>query len=146
MEERELTLLPVPGNDTPSIPGYKAIVRPGADKDTVISLVKDSYRLVPNRELIEPFLEQINKLNVNWRIDTSHSFAQINRMRLQVTFPDLYLHDGESDIPLSLFLHNSYDMSESVRLFFGAIRAICSKWDGIWADHWIIQCQTHNWV
>ena len=48
-------------------------------------------------------------------------------MRLQITFPDLTLKDSESDIPLSLFLHNSYDMSEGVRFYFRAIRAICSN-------------------
>jgi len=48
-------------------------------------------------------------------------------MRMQITFPDLYLQDHEFDIPLSLYLHNSYDMSEGVRLFWGAIRAICTN-------------------
>src|SRR5690625_313167 len=48
-------------------------------------------------------------------------------MRMQITFPDLYLQDHESDIPLSLYLHNSYDMSEGIRLFWGAIRAICTN-------------------
>jgi hypothetical protein len=48
-------------------------------------------------------------------------------MRLQVTFPDLTFNDGKSDIALSLFLHNSYDGSEGVRMFWGAIRGICSN-------------------
>jgi hypothetical protein len=49
-------------------------------------------------------------------------------MRLQVTFPDLTLNDGKSDIALSLFLHNSYDSSEGVRMHWGAIiRGICSN-------------------
>lgn len=39
----------------------------------------------------------------------------------------LIIKDSESDIPISLFLHNSYDMSEGVRVFFGAIRSICSN-------------------
>ena len=48
-------------------------------------------------------------------------------MRLQVTFPELTLQDSESDIALSLFLHNSYDLSEGIRFYFGAIRGICSN-------------------
>ena len=110
------------------IPGYKAIVTPVADgQDKTIAVVKNTYKLVRNRELIEPFLEQVDSLGVNWYIDESHTFAALNRMRLQVTFPDLYLQDSESDIPLSLYLHNSYDMSEGIRVFWGAIRAICTN-------------------
>ena len=66
-------------------------------------------------------------LDSPFRIDPSHSFCENNRMRLQITFPDLSLKDSESDIPISLFLHNSYDMSEGIRVFFGAIRSICSN-------------------
>ena len=104
---------------------YKAIVR--SDNGRLISIMKDSYQLVPNREVIMPLLEQLHNLDTNWVIDPSHSFSDDNRMRLQVTFPDLKLNDGRSDISLSLFLHNSYDGSEGVRMFWGAIRAICSN-------------------
>ena len=104
---------------------YKAIVR--EDNGKLVSIMKDSYQLVPNREVIMPLLEQLHNLDTNWVIDPSHSFADNNRMRLQVTFPDLKLNDGRSDIALSLFLHNSYDGSEGVRMFWGAIRGICSN-------------------
>lgn len=112
----------------PEIDGYKAIITPQQDgQSKVISVVKDSYKLIPNRELIEPFLEQVSSLHVRWRIDSSHSFCEHNRMRLQITFPDIQLWDEDSQIPLSLYLHNSYDQSEGVRLYWGAIRAICSN-------------------
>ena len=104
---------------------YKAIVRP--DKDKLISVMQDSYKLIPNREVIMPLLEQLHQLDTRWNFDNSHSFASSKRMRLQVTFPDLTLNDGRSDIALSLFLHNSYDGSEGVRMFWGAIRGICSN-------------------
>ena len=104
---------------------YKAIVR--EDNDKLISIMKDSYQLVPNRDVIMPLLEQLHNLDTNWIIDPSHSFVENSRMRLQVTFPDLTMNDGRSDIALSLFLHNSYDGSEGVRMFWGAIRGICSN-------------------
>ncbi|MDZ7805809.1 MAG: DUF932 domain-containing protein [Gracilimonas sp.] len=44
-----------------------------------------------------------------------------------ITFPELLFRDGESDIALSAFVHNSYDQSEGVRFYFGAIRKICSN-------------------
>jgi len=112
---------------TDKINGYKAIVSPEGESDQVISVVKNSYKLVPNRELIEPFMDQVSNLGVRWKIDPSHSFCQINRMRLQITFPDILLKDEESDIPMSVYLHNSYDQSEGVRLFWGAIRSICTN-------------------
>jgi hypothetical protein len=104
---------------------YKAIVRP--DKNKLISIMQDSYKLIPNRDVIMPLLEQLHQLDTKWNFDNSHSFVDSKRMRLQVTFPDLTLNDGRSDIALSLFLHNSYDGSEGVRMFWGAIRGICSN-------------------
>jgi hypothetical protein len=104
---------------------YKAIVR--ADNNQLISIMKDSYRVIPNSEIIKPMLEELNKLNSHWYIDNSHSFVDNSRMRLQITFPEMTFHDGRSDIALSLFLHNSYDGSEGVRMYFGAIRFICSN-------------------
>ncbi len=104
---------------------YKAIVR--ADKNSLISIMQDSYQLIPNREVIMPLLEQLDTLDTRWCFDNSHSFVNDNRMRMQVTFPDLTLNDGKSDIALSLYLHNSYDGSEGVRMFWGAIRGICKN-------------------
>ena len=126
VQEKPITLFEAaPWTD--KIKGYKAIVSPNGESDRVISVVKNSYKLVPNKELIEPFLDQIRKLGVRWKIDNSHTFCQINRMRLQITFPDILLNDDDSKIPLSVYLHNSYDQSEGVRLFWGAIRSICSN-------------------
>ena len=104
---------------------YKAVTR-GSDNQ-LISIMKNTYKIIPNREVIMPLLEQLDKLDTTWLIDNSHSFVDISRMRLQVTFPELVLNDGRSDIALSLFLHNSYDGSEGVRMYWGAIRGICSN-------------------
>ena len=104
---------------------YKAIVR--TDKNKLVSVMQDSYKLIPNREVIMPLIEQLNSLDTKWNFDNSHSFVDSKRMRLQVTFPDLTMNDGRSDIALSLFVHNSYDGSEGVRMYWGAIRAICSN-------------------
>jgi len=104
---------------------YKAITR--EDNGKLISIMNDSYQIVPNKEIIMPLMEQLHTLDNKWIIDPSHSFISDQRMRLQVTFPDLTFFDGKSDIALSLFLHNSYDGSEGVRLLWGAIRGICSN-------------------
>jgi len=49
-------------------------------------------------------------------------------MRLHITFPELLIKDDSDDgIVLSLYLHNSYDMSEGVRMFWGGIRSICTN-------------------
>lgn len=113
--------------DSSSLPkntsAYKAIVR----EDKLISIMRDTYKIVPNKEVIKPLMEQLHNLDTTWYIDGSHSFVDDARMRLQVTFPELVFHDGRSDIALSLFLHNSYDGSEGVRMFWGAIRGICKN-------------------
>jgi len=104
---------------------FKAIVR--EDTNKLISIVRNSYQVVPNEVLINKLMHELVALESPFRIDPSHSFCENNRFRLQITFPDLSLKDSESDIPISLFLHNSYDMSEGIRVFFGAIRSICSN-------------------
>ncbi|MFZ1289480.1 MAG: DUF932 domain-containing protein [Melioribacteraceae bacterium] len=104
---------------------YKAIIR--EDNNELIAIQKNTYQLVTNAEVIKPVLEQLNDLTTDWYIDPSHSFVENNRMRLQITFPEITLHDGESEIALSLFVHNSYDSSEGVRMFWGGIRSICSN-------------------
>lgn len=104
---------------------YKAIVR--EDNSKLIAIQKKSYKLVSNAEVIEPILTQLDNLTTEWHIDDSHSYVEDARMRLQVTFPELTMNDGRSDIALSLFIHNSYDSSEGVRMFWGAIREICSN-------------------
>lgn len=105
--------------------GYKAIVR--EDTNQVISIVKDSYKIVRNSELIDQLLRQLSTSGHSFKIDPSHSFVDNNRMRLQITFPELKFRDRESEIALSAFIHNSYDQSEGVRFYFGAIRAICQN-------------------
>lgn len=105
--------------------GYKAIVR--EDTNEVISIVKDTYKVVKNSDLIDQLLRQLATCGQSFKIDPSHSFVSNERMRLQITFPELRLRDRESDIALSAFIHNSYDQSEGVRFYFGAIRAICSN-------------------
>jgi hypothetical protein len=105
--------------------GYKAIVR--EDTNEVISIVKDTYKIVKNSQLIDQLLRQLATCGQSFKIDPSHSFVDNSRMRLQITFNELRLRDRESDIALSAFIHNSYDQSEGVRFYFGAIRAICSN-------------------
>ena len=129
VEEREVHL-PFPSGNIIThkpIDDYKAIVSTIKGKEQVVSIAKSSYNLIRNEELITPFLEQLTSMREKWEIDNSHSFCMANRMRLQVTFPEIKLHDGTSDIPLSVYLHNSYDQSEGVRMFWGAIRAVCSN-------------------
>jgi len=122
VEEQDVSLASgLPANE------YKAIVAHHGDTPKVVSIAKQSYKLVANQDLIVPFMEEVTKLKTRWFIDKSHSFVQPNRMRLQITFPDVYVSDTESKIPLSVYLHNSYDQSEGIRMFWGAIRAICSN-------------------
>src|ERR1035441_2762341 len=106
-------------------PHYKAISR--EDNGKLISIQNDSYQIVSNAEIIKPLIAQLHALDSKWIIDPSHSFVTDQKMRLQITFPELTFNDGRSDISVSLFVHNSYDSSEGVRMFWGAIRGICSN-------------------
>jgi hypothetical protein len=115
------------GNEHTYLPtqDYKAIVR--GDTNELISIVRSSYKVIPNALIINKLLQFLASTGENFRIDSSHSFVQNSRMRLQVTFPELVLEDSESDINLSLFVENSYNMSTGLKYYFGAIRMICQN-------------------
>jgi len=104
---------------------YKALVR--ADTNEPISIVRNTYQVVPNSVLINQLMQELVGMETPFVVDPSHSFVMNNKMRLQVKFPELSVSDDDSDIALSLYLHNSYDGSEGVRAFFGAIRDICTN-------------------
>ena len=105
---------------------YKAIVR--NDNNALISIVNKNYKLVPNKDLIDQLMEQLERTDQKYEIEEHHSFVRNNRMRLHIVFPDLKIKDDSDDgIALSLFLHNSYDLSEGVRMYWGAIRSICTN-------------------
>jgi hypothetical protein len=104
---------------------YKALVR--ADTNEPISIVRNTYEVVPNSLLINQLMQELVGMDTPFIVEPSHSFVMNNKMRLQIKFPELVVHDEESDIPLSLYLHNSYDTSEGVRVWFGAIRDICTN-------------------
>jgi hypothetical protein len=125
--EQDISLIPDSDSTLKPISGYKAIVASIGGAKRVVAVAKNSYQLIPNKDLINPFIDNLEKLKVDWFIDPSHSFCLAHRMRLQVTFPHVLVHDGQSEIPLSVYLHNSYDQSEGVRLYWGAIRSICSN-------------------
>ena len=104
---------------------YKALVR--ADTNEPISIVRNTYQVVPNSVLINQLMQELVGMETPFVVEPSHSFVMNNKMRLQVKFPELSVSDDDSDIALSLYLHNSYDGSEGVRAFFGAIRDICTN-------------------
>ncbi|MBC8192624.1 MAG: DUF932 domain-containing protein [Candidatus Marinimicrobia bacterium] len=104
---------------------YKALVR--ADTNEPISIVRNTYQVVPNSVLINQLMQELVGMDTPFVVEPSHSFVANNKMRLQIKFPELVVQDDDSDIALSLYLHNSYDGSEGVRVYFGAIRSICTN-------------------
>jgi len=105
---------------------YKSIIR--EDTNELISIMKDSYKVVTNSEIIKPLMEELNNLETNWCIDDSHSFCTLSRMRLQITLPDIMIaEDDESKTALSLFISNSYSGEEGIRMIYGGLRLICSN-------------------
>jgi predicted peptidase len=61
-------------------------------------------------------MEQVSKLEVRWKIDPSHSFCKLTEYDYRLHFRMYCYYDEDSEIPLSVFLHNSYDQSEGVRI------------------------------
>lgn len=105
---------------------YKAIIR--QDNHNLISIVNKKYKLIENSELIDQLMNQLKRTDQKFEIEKHHSFCTDKRMRLHVKFPETTIKDDSEDgIALSLYLHNSYDMTEGVRMYWGAIRSICTN-------------------
>lgn len=104
---------------------YKVLLRP--DTGEIISVVRKSYRLITHKELIDTFFADLKERGIPAFADYSHSYVTNRQMRLLITLPDINFEDGESEISLAVFLHNSYDASSPVRIVFGAIRLICEN-------------------
>ena len=100
----------------------QAIIR--EDTNELIKIVPDTYKLTPNREIIEPLVERLNAFDNTSYISTQ-SYLSNGRMRLSLNFPDFKVNDGESEIMLQANIFNSYDMSQSLMYMYGGIRAIC---------------------
>ena len=93
----------------------------------VVSVVSDTYKLLPNKQIIDPVLNFLEKEKIKYHFDR-FSWISSRRMRLHFTFPEYKIKDDSKEgIISSVFLHNSYDMIESFRMEVGAMRQICSN-------------------
>lgn len=111
------------GNDRLLAEKHKAIV---VDTD-LVAVQKKSYKLIPNSEVILPVMENLSKLNHEWKIDKKHSFMSPTKMRVNIQFPGMSFSDAESKSDVCLTVTNSYDGSNKVQFIWGALRLICSN-------------------
>lgn len=114
--------------DTLPVDSHKGIVRKHEDKsDELISVVSQSYTLLPNEKVIESTIGVLENSGIKYAIDSVGSYLSNKRMILHAIFSDVVLNDGESNVNLSMLIHNSYDMSTAFRFKFGTFRWICSN-------------------
>jgi len=111
------------GNDRLLAEKHKAIV---VDTD-LVAVQKKSYKLIPNSEVILPVMENLSKLNHEWKIDKKHSFMSPTKMRVNIQFPGMSFSDAESKSDVCLTVTNSYDGSNKVQFIWGALRLICTN-------------------
>ena len=112
--------LEISGQPTQPDLGHKIIMR--SDTKEVISIVPNSYRLITNEDLVAHLYVQLQDRQIQAYIDDSSSSLNTRQMRLQLTLPEIKFQDGDSEIGLSIHIHNSYDDSEPARFVFGGIR------------------------
>ena len=107
------------------VKGYMGVYNEREDR--VVSIVSDEYKLLPNKLILDPVLEFLDKKNVRYKLDR-FSYVTDQRMRVHFTFPDIKIKDDTKDgILSSMFLHNSYNMLEAFKLISGAMRLICTN-------------------
>ena len=104
---------------------FKSIVR--GDTGEIISVMRDTYKLIPNSVIIESLMEQLDGIDCRYVIDKQHSYIDNSKMRLSLILPELKFTDPDSPIFLSVMVGNSYDGSESYSRKFFLNRQICSN-------------------
>lgn len=104
---------------------FKSIVR--TDTGQIISVMKDTYKLIPNRVIIESLLNELESIDCKFVLDKIHSYVDNSQMRLSVSLPQYFLTDHESKIFLGLQVINSYsgNYSYSRKIFFR--KQICNN-------------------
>lgn len=112
-------------HDKIPIEGYRGVLNTKRGK--VVSVVSDSYRLLPNKVVLDPVLNYLEKKNINYTLDR-FSYVTEQRMQIHFTFPDIKIKDDTKEGILGgMFLHNSYNSTESYRMLAGGIRQVCSN-------------------
>ena len=66
------------GQGPGSEPGYKVILR--ADTGEIISVVRNSYHLITNEELISQFFSELRKRDIPAFADYAHSYVNNRQM------------------------------------------------------------------
>lgn len=93
----------------------------------LVAVQKNSYKLISNKEVIMPVMDELSKLNTEWKIDKRHSFMSPTKMRVNIQFPGMSFSDAESKSDVCLSVTNSYDGSNKVQFIWGALRLICTN-------------------
>lgn len=107
------------------IEGYKGVLN--TSQGRVVSVVSDTYNLLPNKTVVDPVLNFLEKEKIKYSFDR-FTYVTDQRMRLHFTFPEIKISDDTKDgILASVFLHNSYNQAESYRLVAGGMRQVCSN-------------------
>lgn len=102
---------------------HKSIVR--CDTGELISVMKNSYKMISNERIIDSVAEQLEKLNTPFKVDNESSYLDNQQMRLHLTFPELFIQDYESKIFLSILVLNSLDGSLKFSFVPMLLRQIC---------------------
>lgn len=112
-------------SDTFIQPNVKSIVR--LDTNEYISTVGEDYKIITNEELLTKTLSQLDDLGYQYVIDDSHCFKSNAKMKLCLRFPEITVQDDKSESDFTMYIHNSYNREEGIRLFMGFIRLICTN-------------------
>lgn len=130
--------------DRTNLSDYKLIVR--EDTNAPISIVSKDYKLVTNGHLIDSLTEVIDKVGIKYEfyLSDKHNYVDDNRMKLMLLFPELKIQDDADGIGTCLYIHNSYDMSERIRVIFGMLRWACANGALIWGENAVKNHHKHT--
>lgn len=107
------------------VPGFMGVKN--EKKNEVVSVVSDTYNLLPNKVVLDPVLDYFEQNNIKYKMDR-FTYVTDERMRIHFTFPDIKIKDDtKRGILSSIFMHNSYNMLEAFRFVAGAMRQVCSN-------------------
>jgi hypothetical protein len=107
------------------VPDRFAVVR--EDTQEALSVVSDSYTIVPNKEVISKAREAFERLSLP-TVEDFRTTKNGARLYAEFVIPSIEIEVKKGDVvQMKGIFHNSYDTSKSYTLAVGGYRLVCSN-------------------
>ncbi len=106
--------------------GYKGLIN--KDNNTQISIVSDKYHVVKNLDVLEHFEKLLNEQEIKFEYGFATTARNGRKTVMEIILPEMVIDLGGGDTQeMRLYIQNSFDGGNSVKLEMGFFRHLCSN-------------------